>query len=833
MNRVACRAAVLTIVALLLTVVSPTAGFSMADKVKIEVGELVFDALVAGPEDGPVVFMLHGFPQASFEWRHQLPKLASMGFRVIAPNQRGYSPGARPQGVEAYTIPNLVADIIGMADAVGADTFHIVGHDWGAAVAWFVGLMHPDRVLSLVPISVPHPYAFGQALADPEGQQAQMSGYMDVFRADGSEDLFLANDAAMLRGIYGGAGLSPSEIQEYVDLLGTREALGAALNWYRAMNLQTGAGQVTPIAMPTMYVWSTDDVALGREGAELTASFVEGPYRFEILEGVGHWVPEQAAEALNELLQEHFAPFAVGGETASVGSRYEDLVALFEEFRASQGPEMIDGMPDYTAATMSRQHRQLGEYQRRLAALDIASWPVSQKVDYHLVRGEMNGLDFYHRVLRPWSRDPVFYLPTQGGGGPAMAGFTALRRARFPLSTDRLAEFTASLRAVPRLYEQAQGNLVDVPEDLALLALHYYEREASVYGRLAAGLREHHPDLVEDAERARNAVEEYGHWIELNKSRMTGPAGIGIDNYNWWLKNVHLVPYTWEEAQGIVQHEYSRIITFLKLEEHRNRKLPPLEVADTAEKYYQRLDEALAYVVEFLRDEEILTVPDWLDPTDYSDPSEERGPLPENPSIDHKAREREVLPGETHEFIGHMFDYQRAELDNRPIRGVERQYNMDWVRTEGWAVALEELLMVAGVLDERPQRGREIEYLMNASHMSLSLPDFKMHSNEMTLAEARRYCAEIMPYGWSHEDEPMVWFEMESNLRFPAFHTGVVLGKAHFMKLFRDRAMQLGTEFNLREFIDEFLAAGLIPISLTRWEMTGYDDEIKRLTSGS
>ncbi len=303
--------AVAIAIAVLMTTVAPIAtGRPMLDEMKIEVGDLVFDALVAGPEDGPVVFMLHGFPQAAFEWRHQIPVLASMGFRVIAPNQRGYSPGARPDGVDAYTIPNLVADVVGLADAVGAETFHVVGHDWGAAVAWFAGLMHPERVLSLVPISVPHPYAFGQVLADPDGQQAQMSGYMEVFRSEGAEDMFLANDAAMLRGIYGGAGLTPDEIQEYVDVLGTREAIGAALNWYRAMNLQTGAGEVTPISMPTMYVWSTDDMALGREGAELTADFVEGPYRFEVIEGVSHWVPEEAAERLNELLQEHFAPFA-------------------------------------------------------------------------------------------------------------------------------------------------------------------------------------------------------------------------------------------------------------------------------------------------------------------------------------------------------------------------------------------------------------------------------------------------------------------------------------------------------------------------------------------
>ncbi len=267
----------------------------------------------------------------------------------------------------------------------------------------------------------------------------------------------------------------------------------------------------------------------------------------------------------------------------------------------------------------------------------------------------------------------------------------------------------------------------------------------------------------------------------------------------------------------------------MKLEEHRNRKLPPLEIADTAEEYYRRLDQALNYVLEFLRDEEIMTIPDWLKAEDYSDPSEPRRPLQSENTIDHRAREREILPGETHEFIGHLFDGRRQERDNRPIRSVDRRFNMDWIRSEGWAAGLEELLMHVGVLDERPRRGREIEYLMNASHMSLSLPDLKMHANQIDFTEARRLCAEIMPYEWSHKDDFMVWYEQQSNLRFPAFHTGVVMGKAQFMKLFRERAMQLGDKFVLRDFLDEFLAAGMIPISLTRWEMTGYEDEIKKL----
>ena len=513
-------------------------------------------------------------------------------------------------------------------------------------------------------------------------------------------------------------------------------------------------------------------------------------------------------------------------------NKYEALVALFEEFREFQKPTLNNWIPDYSAAAMKEKARGLKEFQERLTAIDISTWPVSQKVDYHLVRAEMNGLDFYLRVLKPWSRDPVFYLPSQGGAGPVIDMNLRLRRRR-SLDMDSVDEVREKLKAIPKIYEQAKTNLTEAAGDMADIAIHVYERDASMYLRLAAQLAEDHPDLVDDAKIAAEAVEDYGKWLKENKHKMTAPGGIGIENYNWWLKNVHLFPYTWQECKTIVEHEYSRIITFLKLEEHRNRKLPPLEVADTSEKYYRSMDQALNYVVEFLRDEEILTVPDWLNPADYSDPSKPRREFTAedfaNSSIDLKARQREILPGETHEFIGHLFDGQREERDKRIIRSARRLYNMGWIRSEGWAAGSEELLMQAGVLDKRPRRGREIEYLMNASHMSLSIPDLKMHSNEITFAEARKLCAEIMPYEWSQEDERMVWYEQQSNLRFPGFHTGVVVGKAQFTKLFKDRAMQLGKDFVLRDFMDEFLAAGVIPMSLIRWEMTGFEDEIKEL----
>ncbi|HIF07791.1 MAG TPA: alpha/beta hydrolase [Gemmatimonadetes bacterium] len=278
------------------------------EEIQLRVGEFTFDALAAGPEDGELVFMLHGFPQSAYGFRYQIPYVAEMGYRVVAPSQRGYSRGARPETVEAYVISNLVADVVGMADQLGRERFHVVGHDWGAAVAWQVGLEHPDRVISLVPLSVPHPYAFGEALSSSSGDQAQRSGYFQFFASDSAATVLLENDAARLRDIYAGWGeLSEDDVQVYVDLLSEPRALQGALNWYGAMSLGGGGAAVTPISMPTMFVWSTEDTALGREGAELTEKYIKGPYRFEIIEGVSHWIPEEGADQLNELLKEHFA----------------------------------------------------------------------------------------------------------------------------------------------------------------------------------------------------------------------------------------------------------------------------------------------------------------------------------------------------------------------------------------------------------------------------------------------------------------------------------------------------------------------------------------------
>ena len=282
-------------------------GAAPVPETRIAVGDLTFDARIDGPEGGTGVLLLHGFPQTSLAWSAALPALAAAGYRACAFDQRGYSPDARPAEVEAYRTSELVGDVLGVADALGFDRFHLVGHDWGGAVAWQVAGRHADRVLTLTAVSTPHPAAFRAALAgELGGDQAQRSGYIEMFRAPDAQDQFLANDAQGLRMLFGVSGMPEGGGDAYIEALGTPEALGAALNWYRAADLTLVEG-LGPITMPTMYVWSTEDPALGREAAEATGAHVAGPYRFEVLEGVGHWVPEAAPDRLNALLLDHLA----------------------------------------------------------------------------------------------------------------------------------------------------------------------------------------------------------------------------------------------------------------------------------------------------------------------------------------------------------------------------------------------------------------------------------------------------------------------------------------------------------------------------------------------
>lgn len=284
----------------------PLVGSGDIRSTTISVGSLNFDAIEAGPDGGVPVILLHGFPETGWEFHHQLAALGEATFHAVAPNQRGYSPGARPADVADYDIALLVQDVLGMADALGFERFHLVGHDWGAAVAWAVAAAAPERLLSVTPISVPHPAAFARVLGDHQSCQYQASSYVDFFVTPGVENVFLANNKALLRAAF--EGVATEDVEVHVATLGNSAAFSAALNWYRANfngrdNLKAPLGHTK---VRTMYVWSDGDTALCRDGAELTGDYVDAPYRFEVIPGVNHWVPENAAARLSELLLDQF-----------------------------------------------------------------------------------------------------------------------------------------------------------------------------------------------------------------------------------------------------------------------------------------------------------------------------------------------------------------------------------------------------------------------------------------------------------------------------------------------------------------------------------------------
>lgn len=513
-----------------------------------------------------------------------------------------------------------------------------------------------------------------------------------------------------------------------------------------------------------------------------------------------------------------------GSDDVSESGDDSALVSLFREFRKFREAEATDGMPDYSAVAMQKQHSELKNYQRRLVAMDTSNWPVSEQIDYHLIRAEMNGMEFQHRILRPWSLDPGFYADVIS---------RMLRIRDFPLSVERGVLLRTNLEALPALIEQAKGNLENLSEiagDLATLALlSLGDVKASLASRTTE-LVSHHPELSSAVEGAQAAIDDYIGWIKANQDQMTAKAGVGKENYNWLLKNVYLFPYTWEDVRTIVELEDNRVITFLRLEENRNRHVPKIKPVQSQEEYKRSVREALDHLMNFLRDEEIFTVHDYLVPDRYFGSWHGfDNPWPEKHDYFFNFSHREAVMEETHEMVGHHFDGLRSQRDTRPIRGGRRPYKIATARHEGFAFALEELLMHAGYLDGRSPRSREIAYEQAAFRTVRALSDIYMHSGDWSLADATKFCVENAPHGELLEGSHHLWYELDTTLRGVGHHMLMVLGKVQFMKLFRDRANQLGDDFNLKEFMDEFFASGAIPMSLIRWEMTGYDDEIKKL----
>lgn len=520
-------------------------------------------------------------------------------------------------------------------------------------------------------------------------------------------------------------------------------------------------------------------------------------------------------------------------EPAGEAADYPALVELFEEWRDFQPPRFSNGVPDYSKSAMAAQYRDLSSYQERLRAIDVESWPVSQQIDWWLVWAEMNGLDFDHRVLRPWERDPAFYSmlvesesDTPLKEGPVIAGAIELWRLHFPLGLQAAQDLGARLEAIPALLEQARQNLTGDARDLWHLGIRSQEYQSVALQQLAEVLTEHHPDLVSAAQQARAAVDTFGSWLRERLASKNGPSGIGVDNYTWYLNKVHLVPMTWQDELRLMQREWARAVANMKLEEHQNRDLPALGPPANREVWAHRNDTATIEFMRFLEEEEILEVESFMEPAlrERLQPYTE----PQNRHFFAQVNLRD--PRVLHCHFIHWIEkaYLAQHPHNSPIRRVPSLYNIWDSRSEGLATAMEEMMMSAGMFADSP-RSRELVYIMVAMRAARAIAGLRVQSNEWTVAEAVTFASGRTPRGWFKADGRLVLFEQQLYLQQPGYGTSYLTGKALLDALLAERSQQIGETFSTKAFMSELLAAGMVPVSLGRWEITGSNDWLPSL----
>ena len=279
-------------------------------------GELVFDVIDEGPADGPVVILLHGFPEQNTMWQVITPRLTAQGYRCLAPLQRGYSPHARPTRRRDYLADELAEDIRTLIDASGAQRVHLVGHDWGATIVWRVAQLFPDRLHTATAMSVPHPGAFFKAMLT--SRQLLASWYILFFQLPRIPEWYLLRGRGTftLDGfVKSRAEHAPALVEAEAEAMKAPGALTAALNWYRAVPLSNSRDAGRKVKVPTQLIWSDGDIALREKGARLTGDYVVGDYRLEVLKGVSHWILDEEPEKAAELLLDWFASHAAASET--------------------------------------------------------------------------------------------------------------------------------------------------------------------------------------------------------------------------------------------------------------------------------------------------------------------------------------------------------------------------------------------------------------------------------------------------------------------------------------------------------------------------------------
>lgn len=513
-------------------------------------------------------------------------------------------------------------------------------------------------------------------------------------------------------------------------------------------------------------------------------------------------------------------------------NRYEDLVALFHEWRAFEQPPLRDGAPDYTVVTFEKRWLAFKALQKKLMSIDYKSWPVDQQVDWRIVWAEMNGFDFNYRILKPWQRDPAFYTSVfmersdvPAHEGPTHHGTTEVWTYSFPLDADAKKKFLSDLRVITPLNEQAKQNLTGNARELWAAGIRPIRAQADDLKRLLdfEGVKDD-SELVSAIEAAITSTHNFAEWLAQQAPSKTGPSGIGKENYTWYQQNVHLVPLTWEDEVMILKRELARAWTSLKLEEHRNRNTPPLTAVNSPEAFNALAGKSAQSLIKFLQNDRIVTVKDYFEPALREHlgnfvPEEKRNFFVITMHYD---------PRPLYSHFYHWFELARMDLEphQSEIRRAPLLYNIFDSRNEGTATAVEEMFMQAGFYDDDP-RVKEIVYILIAQRAARGLGSLYAHANEMTMEEAGAIHSEFTPRGWMKTEKDLLIFEQHLYLRQPGYGTSYITGKYLLEQTLADvaKAKEAAHEpFALNDFMDQLNAIGNIPIALGHWQLTGHDD---------
>jgi uncharacterized protein (DUF885 family) len=517
------------------------------------------------------------------------------------------------------------------------------------------------------------------------------------------------------------------------------------------------------------------------------------------------------------------------------------LAQFFEQWREFEHPDMQGNVPDYGPAAMAAKAAALAAWQKKLAAIDTQGWPIEQLNDYKLVRAEINGFDFNLRVLRPWARDPAFYVSVWSARtdvplreGPNVYPQIELYTYRFPLSSGAQQELTSRMGAIPDLLNQARENLKGSDaRDLWVYGAQELRGQSRTLGALAAGtltvstleggqhadIAAAAPELKAAITRAQKATDEFIAWLERAAPRKHGPSGIGKAEYTWYQQNVHFVPFTWDQEVVLLRRELERAQAALKLEEHNNRNLPQLEPARDAAAFDQLKVARLDKFVEFLITQDIIPDKPYLKAALIPQLGQF---VPEEQRVFFtRVTHREPMLLFSHDY--HWFDLSRMrdEPHASPIRRRASLSNIWDNRAEGFATAFEEILMHAGLYDDNP-RAKELVWIMLANRAARGLASLYVQANEFDLEKAGKFHAEWTPRGWANPKDSLTGFEQLLYLRQPGYGTSYITGKLLVDRLMAEYAHQqelAGKAFHLRDFMDRFNSVGMIPVVLMEDEM--------------